>query len=103
MSPPGSAWIFAPLRGRVVAEEGTTVFLDLPEDNWGGDVPLLVSALVAGEVMEAGALTRCRLVGLELPDGLLPGPAFGASSGGVAVGVIVKPPLGLSPGQVADV
>lgn len=102
LSPAGSAGVLVPLRGRVVADDGVAVVLDLPLDNWGDDVNLLVAALVAGEVMEARALTRCRLVGLELPDGLLPGPAFGASSG-VAVGVIVKPPLGLGPAEVADV
>jgi len=86
-----------------VLDHGGTVVLDLPEDNWGTDVNLMVAALVAGEVMEAGALTRCRLVGLELPDGLLPGPAIGASDERATVGVIVKPPLGLSPPEVADV
>lgn len=103
--PAGSAGILAPLRGRVVSDDGATVVVDLPEENWGADVSLLVGALVAGEVMEARALTRCRLVGLEMPDGLLPGPAFGASAGaaGATVGVIVKPPLGLAPRQVAGV
>ena len=103
LSPAGSAPLLAPLRGRVVAEDGGTVVLDLPDDNWGADVNLLVAALVAGEVMEVGALTRCRLVGLELPEGLLPGPAFGAVGPPVTVGVIVKPPLGLRPSEVADV
>lgn len=102
LRPPGAASVLAPLRGRVVADDGATVVLELPADNWGADVNLLLSSLVAGEFMEARALTRCRLVGLELPDGLLPGPAFG-SSGGVTVGMIVKPALGLSPAQVADV
>ena len=102
LHPPGSGEVLAPLRGRVVAEDGGTVVLELPDDNWGDDVALLVSSVVAGEVMEVGRLTRCRLVALDLPDGLLPGPAIGASRG-AAVGVIVKPPLGLSPGEVADV
>jgi ribulose 1,5-bisphosphate carboxylase large subunit-like protein len=103
VSPLGSAGIFTPLRGQVVAEEAGTLVLDLPEDNWGADVSLLVSALVAGEVMESGALTRCRLVALDLPDGLLPGPAFGSAGAGAAVGVIVKPPLGLSAADVGEV
>ena len=102
LDPPESAGVLDPLGGHIVAEEGGTVVLDLPNGNWGADVNLLVSAVVAGEVMEARALTRCRLVALDVPDGLLPGPAMGAS-GGVAVGVIVKPPLGLSPGQVGEV
>jgi ribulose 1,5-bisphosphate carboxylase large subunit-like protein len=88
----------------VVEDDGSTVVLELPDDNWGADVNLLVASLVAGEVMEAGALTRGRLVGLDVPDGMLPGPAFGASGGQRAtVGVIVKPPLGLSPTEVAGV
>lgn len=104
LRPAGSAEVLAPLRGRVVAHDGDgRVVLDLPVDNWGADVNLLVAALVAGEVMEARALTRCRLVGLELPDGLLPGPAFGAAVERVTVGVIVKPPLGLSPAEVEEV
>ena len=104
LDPPGSAGILRPLRGRVVAEEGGTVTLELPEDNWGADVGLLVSAVVAGEIMEARPLCRCRLVGLDVPDGLLPGPALGAAGAPpVSVGVIVKPPLGLSPAQVAEV
>ena len=103
LSPADAVGVLAPLRGHVVAHEGSTVVLDLPEDNWGADVNLLVAALVAGEVMEAGALTRCRLVGLDVPEGLLPGPAFGASGDAVTVGVIVKPPLGLSPVAVAGV
>lgn len=53
--------------------------------------------------MEVRGFDRCRLVGLELPDGWLPKPAFGAVGRGVTVGVIVKPALGLSPPEVADV
>ena len=103
LSPAGSAELLAPLRGEVVVDDGATVVVDLPEDNWGADVNLIVAALVAGEVMEARALTRCRLVALDLPDGLLPGPAFGASPERATVGVIVKPPLGLRPAEVAEV
>jgi ribulose 1,5-bisphosphate carboxylase large subunit-like protein len=102
LDPPGSVAVLDALGGRVVASERGTVVLELPDGTWGDDVNLLVSAVVAGEVMEARRLTRCRLVGLELPDGLLPGPAVGAS-GGVAVGVIVKPPIGLSPDEVGEV
>ena len=102
LQPDGAVDVLAPLGGQVVSEDGAFVVLDLPPDNWGADVGLLLTSLVAGEVTEAGRLTRCRLVGLDLPAGLLPGPAIGAS-GGVAVGVIVKPPLGLSPAEVADV
>lgn len=86
------------VRGRVV---GPGV-LEFPAANWGRSVPMLVSALVAGEGVETRAFTRCRLVGLELPPGWLPGPAF-TPSAGAGVGCIVKPSLGLSPSEVADV
>ena len=87
-------------RARVVAEEAGRAVLDFPETNWGGDVTLLVSSLFAGEWADSARLTHCRLVGLEWPDGLLPGPAFDAPAG-VLVGAIVKPSLGLSASQAA--
>ena len=101
--PDGPAFV----RGRVVADDGVDgrCVLEFPASNWGRNVPLLISALVAGEGVETRAFTRCRLVGLELPDGLLPGPAFGApsllSGRGAGVGVILKPSLGLSPAECA--
>jgi ribulose-bisphosphate carboxylase large chain len=90
------------VRGRVVAEEGGRAVVEFPAANWGRNVPLLLSALVANEAVEDRAFTRCRLVGLELPEGLLPGPAFPPAPA-VGVGVIVKPSLGLAPAEVADV
>jgi ribulose-bisphosphate carboxylase large chain len=90
------------VRGRVASEADGVAVLEFPAANWGRNVPMLVSSLVAGEGVETKAFTRCRLVGLELPPGWLPGPAFGAVSGR-QVGVIVKPSLGLSPSEVAGV
>lgn len=104
VDPPGWNEAFAEWRAREVSHAGARIVLDIPDDNWGGDVDLLVSAVVAGEAMEVGALARCRLVDLELPDAMLPGPALGAPArGGNSVGVIVKPSLGLSPVEVAEV
>ncbi|MCA1657496.1 MAG: hypothetical protein LC713_07295, partial [Actinobacteria bacterium] len=135
VAPPGSADLLArrmstgiddgrpglaAVRGRVVAEEAGRAVLEFPAENWGDNVPLLVSTLVAGEVTEMRALTRCRLVHLELPDDLLPGPAFGATGAHAAptapadatsapvrpraqVGLIVKPQLGLAPHEFAAV
>jgi ribulose-bisphosphate carboxylase large chain len=104
VEPSGFNKAFAEWRAAEVGREGSRIMLDIPEDNWGSDVTLLVSAVVAGEVTEVGELNRCRLVSLELPDGLLPGPATGATSmEGNCVGVIVKPSLGLAPQQVAEV
>ena len=90
------------VRGRVLELEGTRAVLEFPEANWGGSVTLLVSSLIAGEWADSAAFKRCRLVRAEWPSGLLPGPAFEAP-GEVLVGAIVKPSLGLSPGQVATI
>ena len=114
LEPPGSAEALAVeeslgmadgpefVRGRVVSEAEGRAVLEFPEGNWGRNLPLLLSALVAGEGVETRAFSRCRLVGLELPHGMLPGPAFPAA-GRVEVGAIVKPSLGLDPLAVAEV
>jgi ribulose-bisphosphate carboxylase large chain len=84
-----------------VAQADGRAVLEFPEGNWGGDVTLLVSSLLAGEWADSAAFARCRLVELELSNGLLPGPAFAAPEE-VLVGAIVKPSLGLSPQEVAS-
>jgi ribulose-bisphosphate carboxylase large chain len=91
----------AAARGRVVSVEGEHALLAFPEENWRGDVTLLVSALLAGEWADLADLTRCRLVAAEWPVGSFRGPAFEAPAG-VQVGAIVKPSLGLSPREVAE-
>jgi 3-oxoisoapionate-4-phosphate transcarboxylase/hydrolase len=88
------------VRARVVECEHGRAVLDFPETNWGRDVTLLVSSLVAGEWADASVFTRCRLVDVAWPHGLLPGPAFEAPAR-VLVGAIVKPSLGLTPAEVA--
>ncbi len=97
----GPSWV----RGRVVAEGDGRAVVEFPEANWGTNVALLMSALVAGEGGETGAITRCRLIDLELPDRFLPGPTFGPSAQAepVGIGVIVKPSLGLTPLEVGEV
>jgi ribulose 1,5-bisphosphate carboxylase large subunit-like protein len=90
------------VRGRVVAVDGSRATLEFPEENSGGDVTLLVSSLIAGEWADSAAFRRCRLVEAEWPQGLLPGPAFEAPDG-ILVGAIVKPSLGLSPVEFAEV
>ena len=90
----------AHVRGRVADLQHDRAVLEFPEANWGGDVTLLVSSLVAGEWADSAAFGRCRLVDIEWPAGLLPGPAFDAPQS-VLVGAIVKPSLGLSPAEVA--
>ena len=85
-------------RPAVEADDGR-VTLTFPDANWGDDLSLLVSSVVAGEWGDLGALERCRLVHIEWPDGL-PGPAQEAPDR-VLVGAIVKPALGLSPREAA--
>ena len=90
------------VRGVVVEEGDGRAVIDFPAANWGRNVAMLVSAIVAGEAVETGAFSRCRLVALELPDGLLPGPAHDAVDG-ARVGVIVKPSLGLTSMETANI
>jgi len=40
------------VRARVVDEDAGQAVLEGPESNWGANVPLLLSSLVAGEAME---------------------------------------------------
>jgi hypothetical protein len=89
------------VRGRVVALEDDRAVLEFPEANWGANVTLLVSSLLAGEWADSAAFRRCRLVAAEWPAGLLPGPAFEAPDQ-AQVGAIVKPSLGLAPAEVAS-
>lgn len=86
------------VRGRAVVHDGERATLEFPAAT--NDVALLVSSLFAGEWADSSAFERCRLVGVDWPDGFLPGPAFEAPER-VLVGAIVKPSLGLSPAEVA--
>ena len=88
------------VRASVVGIEGNRVMLEFPAV--GSDVALLVSSLFAGEWADSAAFTRCRLVAVDWPKEFLAGPAFDAPER-VLVGAIVKPSLGLTPAQVADV
>ena len=87
------------VRGRVVGQDGDRATIEFPAAS--NDVALLVSSLFAGEWADSSAFARCRLVGVEWPDGFLPGPAFEPPDR-VLVGAIVKPSLGLSPAEVAE-
>jgi ribulose bisphosphate carboxylase large subunit-like protein len=87
------------VRGRVVDRDGDRATLEFPAAT--NDVALLVSSLFAGEWADSSAFERCRLVGVDWPDGFLPGPAFEAPER-VLIGAIVKPSLGLSPAEVAQ-
>jgi ribulose-bisphosphate carboxylase large chain len=106
LEPHGSAARLAAVassgRGTVMDEGGGRAVVDFDEGDVGGSLPLLLSSVVVGEAGEDRSFSRCRLVGLELPPGLLPGPAFPAPPV-VSVGAIVKPALGLLPAEVAEV
>ena len=91
--------------GRVVSEGGGVAVLEFPEENWGANLPMLLSAVVAGEGVETGSFSACRLVDLDVGSAAgswLPGPAFPAADDN-RVGAIVKPSLGLSPAEVAKI
>ena len=88
-------------RARVVVQDGREATLEFPALAEETDATALVSALVAGEWGDRADVRSCRLVAVEWPDGL-PGPAFAPADEPV-VGAIVKPALGLTPEEAADV
>jgi len=99
------------------AKEGPTrhrarVTLSWPYDNLGPSLPNLL-ATVAGNLFELSAFSGLRLEDLHLPEAFAaagPGPSFGVVGtrrlAGVEerplIGTIVKPSVGLSPGQTAE-
>jgi len=85
------------LRARVLDVEGTRVTLDFPALDGETSAEQLLTACIAGEWADRGDFDSCRLLSVEWPDGF-PGPAFGAVDG-VAIGAILKPALGLTPGE----
>ncbi|WP_114558749.1 ribulose-bisphosphate carboxylase large subunit family protein [Desertihabitans aurantiacus] len=91
-------------RGRVVVE--------FPLANFGPSVPNLLAA-VAGNLFEIKELGAVKLLDLDLPDAFAeryPGPAFGVAGTrrllgrpqGAMIGTIVKPSIGLSPDELAE-
>ncbi|MEQ1825738.1 MAG: ribulose-bisphosphate carboxylase large subunit family protein [Pirellula sp.] len=83
-----------------------------PFDNIGCNIPTL-AATVCGNLFELAEHSGCKLLDLELPDVFAtryPGPQFGVEGTrrltGVKdrpiIGTIVKPSVGLSPEQTAD-
>ena len=88
------------------------VEVSFPIHNVGPNLPNLY-ATIAGNLFELGELTGLRVLDLDLPDDYaaqFPGPAFGAEGtraitkvhGRPLVGTIVKPSIGLSPEETAD-
>lgn len=81
-------------------------------DNFGTSLPTLLSTL-AGNLFELAELSAIRLIGMQLPGAFAtdhPGPQFGAlgtralmaGHEGPLIGTIIKPSVGLSPQETAD-
>jgi ribulose-bisphosphate carboxylase large chain len=88
------------------------VVVSFPLENVGPSLPNLL-ATVAGNLFELRELSGVRLLDLELPEAFshaYPGPQFGITGtrrlagveGRPLIGTIVKPSVGLSPEQTAD-
>lgn len=91
----------AAVRASVVDVAGTRVTIDFPALDGGCTAEELLAVCIAGEWSDRGDFASCRLVEVEWPEGF-PGPAFPAAPS-VSIGAIVKPALGLSPVEAADV
>jgi ribulose-bisphosphate carboxylase large chain len=101
--------------GEVIEEGKGRAVIAWPWRNWGANLPQLMASVVAGEGCETARFTRCRLVELDWPDELIAalggGPRFGlegvrawlgaGAETSPLLGGIVKPSLGLGPGEVA--
>jgi ribulose-bisphosphate carboxylase large chain len=88
------------------------VVLSFPINNVGPNLPTLVST-VCGNLYELSELSGLKLLDLELPPVFAeryPGPQFGIEGtrnltgvhGRPIIGTIVKPSVGLTPGQTAE-
>jgi ribulose-bisphosphate carboxylase large chain len=88
------------------------VRISFPLENIGANLPTIIST-VAGNLFELRQLSGLRLLDIDFPVGLapfFPGPAFGVAGTrrltGVydrpIIGTIVKPSVGLTPRQTAD-
>jgi ribulose-bisphosphate carboxylase large chain len=99
-------------RGHRGAFERAEVEIAFPVDNVGANLSSLL-ATVAGNLFELGEVTGLRLLDIDLPDDYaaqFPGPKFGIEGtrrlagvhGRPLIGTIVKPSIGLTPGQTAE-
>lgn len=104
------------LPGAAVSDTGTyrraEVVLSFSIENMGTNLPTLIST-VAGNLFELKDVSGMKLLDIELPDAfrdVYPGPQFGVEGtrklAGVydrpLIGTIVKPSVGLTPAQTAD-
>ncbi|MDQ3943653.1 MAG: RuBisCO large subunit C-terminal-like domain-containing protein [Actinomycetota bacterium] len=103
----------ASVGGKVLSEGDGRAVIAWPWRNWGANLPQLMASVLVGEGMETARFTRCRLIALEWPEGLVHavggGPRLGidgvrsrlGATGRPLLGGIVKPSLGLAPAEVA--
>jgi ribulose-bisphosphate carboxylase large chain len=105
----------SPLPGAVgdpAARRRARLRLRFPLENFGPSLPNLLAA-VAGNLFEIKELAAIKLVDLDLPSAFADryaGPAFGVAGtrrlmgrpDGAMIGTIVKPSIGLSPADLAE-
>jgi ribulose-bisphosphate carboxylase large chain len=100
-----------PLKVRASYQRGR-VRISFPLANMGSNLPTIIST-VAGNLFELRPLSGLRLLDLEFPESLsesFPGPQFGIAGtrrltsvcDRPIIGTIVKPSIGLSPQQTAE-
>src|SRR5262245_7954350 len=99
-------------RGRPDAYQRGEIEIAFPVGNVGANLAALMST-VAGNLFELGEVTGLRLMDLELPNDYVkrfPGPRFGVAGtrakagvrGRPLIGTIIKPSIGLTPGETAE-
>jgi ribulose-bisphosphate carboxylase large chain len=103
---------FVERRGGVQVYYRGEVEIAFPIANVGANIPTLL-ATVAGNLFELGEVTGLRLLDIEMPPHYakqFPGPGFGVDGtrklagvfGGPIIGTIIKPSIGLSPEETAE-
>lgn len=101
-----------PSRAQGVSYERGLVRISWPLENFGTSLPTLLST-IAGNLFELAELSAVRLVDIDLPSEFAatnPGPQFGTvgtrqalnEQEGPLIGTIIKPCVGLSPEDTAD-
>jgi ribulose-bisphosphate carboxylase large chain len=112
ISTPSLPNAFADRKGVAGPYHRGIVEVSFPIHNVGPNLPNLY-ATIAGNLFELGELTGLRVLDLDLPDDYaaqFPGPAFGAAGtravtgvhGRPLVGTIIKPSIGLTPAETAE-
>jgi len=103
-----------PPRGQAgpIKYQRAQVTVEFPYDNLGPNLPTLL-ATICGNLYELAELSGLKLLDVQLPSAFAqryPGPQFGIAGtrklagvqGRPVVGTIVKPSVGLTPAQTAD-